>query len=666
MQAESTMPEALTPPVTLRLSGELIAYSVLVLFALVVRLADIDIVTLIPSEAQRAVATWHVIQPDAPGNAQIPDSPILFWWQAISFSFLGGSEFAARLGGIVGGIILMLMPILFRERIGHARAFLMSLILACSPIALAASRLSEPVIWTVICALAGLWALWRWWDTRHQPDALLAGVFFGAMIFLSDFSGPLLALVLLGAGLIALWWTVYDAPEERDTPGDDVLQNARQTLSSLPLLPMFGLMVLVVMVVATGFMLYPAGLGHVGQLLGNLLTGFTQSPNPNAPPAYALLSLLVYDPLLLIFGALGFVTLVLRADMNYRERFVAAMLVLAILVLGIYLGAGAAHALWLVVPLAWLTTYLANELITNRSMILFWLDDISDQDATRYDEETAVVVRYWWVKWAIAIIILGLLIMLAVHWQEVGRGLLMLQPGIGLSETWQRMTEPALVQFRYSLIWFFITGMFMIVSYFLAASIYGNINTLQGYGIGLFVFMLVSGVGGGWNAAVTNATSPAEFWHFSASSPDAALLRETLNEVAQRDTGGFNAYLPVTVVTDGDIIRDDGLMAWLLRDFEDALFIASLENARRDEIIIMPVTEETIGQDSITEPDLGGSYVGQSFQLQRHWSLAQLPVIDAPAWLAQRRIRNQTLQEDTAILWLRIDVYDGLNPAERP
>jgi hypothetical protein len=59
-------------------------------------------------------------------------------------------------------------------------------------------------------------------------------------------------------------------------------------------------------------------------------------------------------------------------------------------------------------------------------------------------------------------------------------------------------------------------------------------------------------------------------------------------------------------------------------------------------------------------PELGGDYVGQSFTLRRHWSTTQLNPIDVWAWWSQRKIREEQIQQDIAILWLRQDIYNGI------
>jgi len=59
-------------------------------------------------------------------------------------------------------------------------------------------------------------------------------------------------------------------------------------------------------------------------------------------------------------------------------------------------------------------------------------------------------------------------------------------------------------------------------------------------------------------------------------------------------------------------------------------------------------------------PDLGGSYLGETFILQRDWNPNTLNFWQVGAWWFQRKTRvpGQPLQE--VVLWVRQDVYNGV------
>lgn len=643
MQAVSQPPTPTTHSgaVGLQISTEWVLYGLLVLFVLVVRVADLDIVPMSDVEATRALAAWHFVVPDAPGTPQAADSPIVFWLQAIGFSFLGGTEFAARLGGVLGGVILTLMPLLFRLRFGREFTFGWSLLLGLSAVPFIAARTSDPALWSAIFALGLLWALWQHHDTRQWHHALWAAA-FAAGLLLSGSGGLVLAVSLLLSALLNLWWLIAKAPEERDTPGDDLVQASGEWLRSLPLQAMLATLAFTVFVVSTGFFLYPTGLSITANALSGALTGLLQASQPDAPFAHGLIALIVYEPILLILGGMGVGLLFMQRETSVASRFARIWSLVGLMLLLLYRGATPGDALWVVLPITWIVAYLAQAAVRDIEAPVFIFDD--------YFADSS---RFWWAKWVLGVIVLALLIMLTLHLQEVGRGLLEVPPNSSASILLDARFQTA----RGSALMVIFVVLLTVVGFFLAASFWGNAITAQGYAVGGLLFLLVTGVSMGWSVAVANADNPAEIWHVSAISPDAYLMRETISDIADRDTLGFSELGINVLLDDNNTITDDGLIAWLLRDYENARFTGSLETLAREEIVILPASE--------VEPDLGGSYIGQSFVLRRTLSDGLTRGLDFPAWILQRRLRGEGWAEETAVVWLRLDVYDGVPPDNR-
>jgi hypothetical protein len=165
--------------------------------------------------------------------------------------------------------------------------------------------------------------------------------------------------------------------------------------------------------------------------------------------------------------------------------------------------------------------------------------------------------------------------------------------------------------------------------------------------------MLISGLGGAWHGSIADAAAPRSLWQQRAVSTDAYLLRQTLFELAARDTSGFPT-LDIVVVRDArGTIKNDGLVAWLTRDFPNARFVNSAVEAAGAPIVLTAHS----GEAATT---LEGDYVGQRFLLRRSWGFADLGLWDLPAWWSQGRLRGSILNEEHALLWLRQDIYDGV------
>lgn len=627
----------------LTISAEIIAYAILITLAVILRFANLGTTPMTDGEAVQALPAYHTVNENAPGTPQPAQSVVIFWLQTVSFTIFGGTEFAARLPGVIAGVILILMPLFYRSRIGTEQTFLFSLILTFSPIAFTAARFADSSLWAIVFALGMLWALWQYWDEATLSNAIKLALWFAAMTFLSGAGGLLLLIILLFAGIATLAWTVLTAPDERNSVGDEIIETAFTFIRSLPVIPIFIAIIGLTVLTSTGFMLYPNGLNIVAESINHALQGFVRISEPNAPNIFAVLALIIYEPLLLILAIISAALMLTSQSDKFIDRFALAWAVIAFLLLLLYRGSLPAYALFMVVPLSFLTTRLINQLLVNYMPSFLSLDAyISDNPND-----------YGWIKWVVALIVFAGFIMLSLYLATLGRALLN-YPGGTILFNFER--ETVLLYARVG--WFFIMAILLVVLYFMFASMWGNRAVLQGYGLATFGFMLLMGIGTGWNTAVVNVNNPTEFWYTTGISADAYELRETLFEIARRESRGFPSIQLTILRDDGAGITGSGLMAWLVRDFTNAEFVDTMGDARQDEIVLLPQTD--------ADPDLGGSYVGQSFVIREYWPRGQMLGLDWISWFTQRRTRPYILPEHTTVLWLRLDVYDGVPAIQRP
>lgn len=624
------------------ISAETVAYMVLILLAVILRFASLGEVAMTDAEAIQALPAYHAVDVNAAGTPQSAQSVIVFWLQRISFTFFGGSELAARLPGILGGIVLILIPLLFRARLGREQTFIMSLILAFSPIAFTAARFTDSTIWTMIFALGVLWAGWSYWELPIQENAIKLAGFLGAMLFLAGSSGLILFIILLLTIGLTIAWTVFASPDERDLVGDDVLTQVAAWGRSLPILPMLLTIGGLTLVGATGFLIDTSGLNIVAVAISKSLQGFVQISFPDAPNFFAISALFTYEPLLIILGFVSIAMMLGSGSDTLIDRFVISWLAVGFLILLVYRGSLPAQALFLVMPLSYLTARLISELLVNYMPSFLSLDAYESNDPNDYT----------WVKWTVALVVFAGFIMMSLYLATLGRALL----NFPNTQIVFNLEQPSILLYaRFG--WFAIMAILMVVIYFLFASMWGNRGVLQGYGLGAFAFMLMIGMGTGWNTAVDNVSNSAELWYTTGIPANAYELRKTLFDVAERQTRGFPA-INLTILRDEEAgITGDGLVAWLVRDFENARFVDTLADVRQQEIILLPQLAE--------DPDLGGSYVGQNFTIREHW-IGGLSTLDYISWFTHRKTRPYDLPEDNVVLWLRIDVYDGVPAIQRP
>lgn len=625
------------------ISYEVIAWGILLLAALLIRLAEIDIVSLSDREAPAAVTAWQLVHADAPGTPSPVTSPVLLWTQAASFAILGGTEFAARLPTALAGVGLVLLALLLRKRLGREKAFLIGLLLACSPIAITASRTSDPAIWTALFGGSLLLAVWNFADYKRASDAAWVAMLAAGLV-LSGPGGLALGIVLALAVLGAAGWAVWRNPQDLalEQPGQTPFDQVRAITSGFPWQRASVIFAATLLIAASGFFLAPRGISQLGDVVGGFLSGFWSPTVPNSPIGAGLVMLLLFVPLLLVFAIIGVVLLVRQDRFGMRERFFVAWAIVGALALIVYRGNPAGAALWVTLPLTLLAVEGLAECFIHRRALLYVFGDFAEGD------DMLTTDQYRGLKWLTGVIVVALCLMIGVHLQEVGRGLLLIPNSMSFGDAFNYLRQPAFSMTIYSGILLLVLIGFLIVGFFLAASIWGNANTLQGYGLGLMILMLVSGVGGGWKATTVNATMPGTLWQPTAVSNNVHFFRETLNDLSLRHTGGFPA-LTITVVTDlAQGIDDKGLVAWLLRDYPKTRFVNSLVEARQQEIVLTA---------PIDAPDLGGTYVGQPFISRTFWTVDDLSPIDALAWFTLRFMRSETREENRMVLWVRSDVF---------
>ena len=597
------------------ISVEFIAYAGLILLALVLRFAQLDAVPLTNAEARQALAAWRVVQPDVPGSAIVPESPLLFLLHSFSFTILGGSEFSARFWTALGGIGLILTPLLFRNLLGRGRAFILSVLLTFSPVLLVASRTDSAVVWTVLAGVLALWALWRYAESAQSGFAVLATILIVSMIFLTDPTGLVFVFILVGAGIFAFWITPRETLDETPSPAATISSVARERFQTWPWQTGLIIAVLIVALVSTLFMLYPAGFSAVSGLLGAFVRGLT-TPRPNTPFLFPLLISLFYEPVVIVLGLVSVVWLVRRDALTFVERFFIGWVIFAILASVAYAGTGPEHALWIVLPLAGLASSLIAGLLARTEHPLWW--DVP-----------------LWSKWVVMLVSIALLGMFSIHIQAFARALIASPEG-----TFQLLNANTA-----SVVWVIISLLFMVIGFFLASSIWGLDTTVQGAALALVAFGLVTSLGSGWRAAAVTVDNPVELWNRQPISEDMFLLRQTLNDVADRQTNGF-PKIPIMA-----LVPEDGVAAWELRDYVNTQFITDVGDAKAQEIVLLPQSNEP--------PNLGGNYVGSKYDVSADWSPQSVQFADLLAWWLQRKTRLPTTPVNTLVLWLRQDIYNG-------
>lgn len=184
----------------------------------------------------------------------------------------------------------------------------------------------------------------------------------------------------------------------------------------------------------------------------------------------------------------------------------------------------------------------------------------------------------------------------------------------------------------------------LIISYFLAGSIWGSRAAWRGLGFGVLVYFLGYGMGLGWQTSVVYAGDPRELWHIvNPAAQHTETIVQTLEDMSIYAEGLPNT---IEITVSGE---NDTPLAWDLRNFPSVDYVNSVGIETDTQAVIVPYDQRHV--------ILGADYVGQDFALSKTWQLSSLGWTDFMAWLSLRESRIQPIDQDRVMMWVRKDVY---------
>jgi len=580
-------------------SVETLVYLAILSVAFLLRFIRLGDAPLNEWEARQAFAAWHLLSPETAGTGEVI-SPLVFAGAVVSFALAGAVNAVARLVPMLGGMGLVLSPLLFRHRLGRLPTLLTVLFMALSPVGVAVSRRLDGAGLAMLALVLMLAALDSYGTTKNRQGALLIGVMLG-LALLADY-GSLVVLIamLLGVGFMLL-------TDDEDRPASVALHDlVRHFPWGMMIVGLMGTIALL----GTLFFLHPAGLGAVADQLARFVNGLVHPP---AEVTFVGLVLALYEPMLILFGIVG--AWLASQSSEPWQRFLAGWGVAALLVSLLYRGALPQHALWSVTPLAALAAVTAARLL----------------DSPHRQHEGPQ-----WAVWAHAAGVVALITMTAVNVSQYLRAprMLVWPPTASLQQ--------ATFQIPSNLILAGLWLILLLVLWLTIAGIWGGRPALRGLGLGLLLIGLLASVGQSGALAFTRATSPFEPANYEPSQPALNQLVRTAEQV-----GNFAVGSPRDVSLTVQA-APDGALAWALRDFTNLTFVEQVNPTIDSVMVIAPAEDST--------PALGSNYVGQDFVIARRWSPVGMSGRQAITWIFYREAGTPAA-ETRVILWVREDVY---------
>lgn len=612
------------------------------LVALGLRLFRLGDWPLTEVEAREALSAWRFVSmsPIAP---VVPVSALWYSLTSLTFLLLGANEFWARFWPALAGTALVFTPILFRRDLGRGAAVVSSILLAISPVVLAASRAADGTTLAALCLVAVAAGLRRTVREPSRTNLIVTGLALG----LGLTSGPRFISGLV-ATFIGVVFVIFVRPE--------VARHLRTSWNSVAgqLWPALAAAAVTVLLVASTALLNPTGLTAAGSAIPLWFRGWLGSET-TAVPYLVPQVLFAYEPLLLVMGVGGlYVAFFSGAWHTLAERFqlifaapesdpdlqpayggggaseldwrgtasVLSAAAIGALIFGIlYTGRQASDALWVIVPLS----LLAGKVI------------VETFGGDWFEGELETVLAQAGV----------LVVMLAFTYFQLsayGRGYT-LTPVCADFLLNFFTPETCGVGIRLLLAGA-VTGLAIFVTVMFALG-WSRLSAVRGATLALGVATLVGTISSGLALGLFRADDPNSLW---SPRPTVFGLRMMMDEVSQisLQTVGKEEDLEVAIVSNIGEADRDGLLGWELRKFSKARFVATADLALGAPVII--------ATSGFADPVLATDYLGERFPVQAR-QLLQEPSFQTVVswWLFRIWPTDYTRSLD---LWVRPDVHN--------
>lgn len=562
-----------------RLTGEVALYGLIALAALALRLANLTRYPLNDAEASQALAGLAIYMGGIPAEGY---SPLIASLTAFSFVLFGAADWAARLIPALFGVALVLLPFGLRKQLGVVGALIASILLAFSPTAIFWSRTVSGDTAVAVGLLLLLIGGVRFFSQMQSSGLNLAAVALALLVLSAPAGFTALVVTLFLVGIVLIF-----NPEAQHLLQKGPEQNRaglRQAgLIFVGLIPVF----------ATAATFNLTGLAAVSEMFNRWLGQFGFQAQPGAGLS-AVLQVLIYEPLILLFGFIGAAWAVYR-----RQSFallIVAWLSVAALIDMLMGGRSNGQVMLVVLPLA---------LLAGKQLGALWGQW---QTGIRLDGE-------------------GLLVGIS----------LMVSTFIYISLTsWSKCTE---AQVGCNSAWILpLAGIFLLAGLtIIFAMWYGPQLAWRGIGLVLVITATCLSLGFAWRLNF-GPLGHLPFQPMISLPPSAEfpLLLTELERISVEKTGEPHTLSPTVVNLDVPMLR------WYLRDFEQTIYVPNFMDAEGKPVIL-------------ARPDMGnpvsGAYMGQDFSLISHWQMALLEGKTIVRWYLFRHVPTHIPGTDQVVLW---------------
>ena len=180
--------------------GDVIAVIGLVGLALALRLWQLADRPMQYDEGQVAYFSWVLAETGDYHYQPVLHGPVIYYLNALLFLVAGASDFVARLGPVLAGTALVVLPFGMRRQLGKVGAFTAAGLLAISPSFVYYSRFDREDIVITALELALLVVVVRMFDRPRGWHPAACGALLAACFATKE--STFITVAILGAGLL--------------------------------------------------------------------------------------------------------------------------------------------------------------------------------------------------------------------------------------------------------------------------------------------------------------------------------------------------------------------------------------------------------------------------------------------------------------------------------
>ena len=560
------------------LTTEIALYGAIVCLALALRLGGLDIRVMDVPEADQAWQSWQLARGGVPEGSY---SPLLLSIQALSFALFGATDIIARLLPALVGSAMVVLPYWMRAHLGRFGSLAAALSIAVSPTLVYSARYGDGVTLLIACAL-GAGALWMAYRRDRHQAYLYAIAVLGALALLADprVIGLAIALIIAWAIERYIWKRNLGLGTEHAVPWKTLGPIAGVTL----------------VLVATALSFNPSGLAAWADFPSIWAARLVPVVN-GQPWYYALGALLLYEPFLLVFGALGAVDLIIRRD----KAAILIWMALVALVLALLAGGRDAGDVALICALLAL---LIGRAIDN--LVVNWQSD------ARISREGLYVL--------------------------VGLGIMAY---VGIESSFYARATYLSLEEAPQFLWFLLLAVLLIaILVGLLAVWYGRAVAWRSGGAVVALVLLACAFSTTTSLNFEHANDPRELHVLVASDEGTRDALASLADLSDHMRGHPWAA-PVTVEA-----RLGPVWLWYLRDREDVRVVEQLTSSVDTPFVLALAGEH---------PVLGEQYIGQDFVTRTFWRPRELLDTDRVSWWLYRKSAVDPEPVQEVILWMQAE-----------